>query len=237
VVITGSTKGLGKALAKEFLSYGDNVVINGRSSEAVAKVVQELQSKAGLSKVLGVSADASDAEQMQRVAEAAKKEFGRIDFWINNAGQSQSARAPLHQTSPSVYESIVQCNLLGSMNGARAATNIMLGQASGFGALRTRFAWFPQQRLRPIQGNASHKYCRGQVFLMEGAGSRGGSTALSAAYGASKAALPQLAKTLKKELKSENVSPSFTGVFFPSAYVPVDESLALAVATRLACTS
>jgi len=184
VVITGSTRGLGRAMAQEFLTYGDKVVVNGRSLESVARTVEELKRAApDGAEVLGFAADVADAAAVQKMADAAKREFGSIDFWINNAGMSQAPRAALHETPPATVEKILRANLLGALNGARAAARVMLGQAAGRAGLDTR----------------------GLIFFVEGAGSRGGGTPMSAAYGASKAALPQLTKSLKKELRAHNI--------------------------------
>mmetsp|Transcript_3388 Transcript_3388/g.9896 ORF Transcript_3388/g.9896 Transcript_3388/m.9896 type:complete len:242 (+) Transcript_3388:56-781(+) len=92
VVITGSTRGLGRAMAQEFLTYGDKVVVNGRSLESVARTVEELKRAApDGAEVLGFAADVADAAAVQKMADAAKREFGSIDFWINNAGMSQAS--------------------------------------------------------------------------------------------------------------------------------------------------
>ncbi|KAL1823876.1 hypothetical protein ACET3Z_010654 [Daucus carota] len=108
VVITGSTRGLGKALAREFLLSGDRVVVASRSSqESVEKTIRELEDSLEESRetaddfsrrslenaeVVGVACDVSDPKDVKRLADFAVNEFGSIDIWINNAGTNKGFR-------------------------------------------------------------------------------------------------------------------------------------------------
>ena len=178
VVVTGSTRGLGLAMAEEFLKLGDKVVVSSSSAEHVESAVSRLRDRVPSCRVRGCVADVRSAEDAQRLAQTAVKEFGRLDIWVNNAGVTQFPKAPLHETRGDDVAKVISTNLLGTLHGASAAIATMLLQ--------------PGRK-------------KGRIFLMEGAGSRGGGTAGSAAYGASKAALPQLAKSLQKELKGSGV--------------------------------
>jgi len=82
VVVTGSTKGIGRATAEKYVKCGANVVINGRSQETVEKVVKELQVlKKG--SVHGIIADLSTAEGVNHLLSKVK-EIGPIDILVNN---------------------------------------------------------------------------------------------------------------------------------------------------------
>lgn len=200
VVITGSTRGLGKALAREFLFAGDRVVIASRSSDSVAKTVKELQDEANLrtfhpfltanssggdfqlrmdqkvrAKVVGMPCDVSKVDDVRCLAEFAVHKLGSIDIWINNAGVNKGFR-PLVQLSDTDIQQIVSANLIGSLICTRQAIRVMISQPKG-----------------------------GHVFNMDGAGSGGSSTPLTAVYGSTKCGLRQLHGTLLKECRHSRV--------------------------------
>ncbi|KAL5572657.1 hypothetical protein UlMin_022254 [Ulmus minor] len=190
VVITGSTRGLGKALAREFLLSGDRVVVASRSPESVHTTVSELEEnlKGGLmtavgpsktnlahAKVVGTTCDVCDPEDVQKLANFAVGELGSIDIWINNAGTNKGFR-PLLQFTDEEITQIVSTNLVGSLLCTREAMRIMRNQAKG-----------------------------GHIFNMDGAGSGGSSTPLTAVYGSTKCGLRQLQASLFKECKRSKV--------------------------------
>lgn len=169
VVITGSTRGLGLALAAGFLAAGDRVVVNSRSEDGVTRAVAHLQSMhpAHAANVSGLAADVSAPADVERLAEFA----GPIDAWVCNAGLS-APRGPLGDVPAERLAAVAGTNLGGALLVARAAIR----------------AW----RDRPPPHG-------GHLFFMEGAGSHGPATPRMAAYGASKRALPFLAGCLRAE--------------------------------------
>ncbi|OAY53758.1 probable chlorophyll(ide) b reductase NYC1, chloroplastic isoform X1 [Manihot esculenta] len=190
VVITGSTRGLGKALAREFLLSGDRVVIASRSHESVDTTVKELEEnlREGLmtangssrtnlahAKVVGISCDVCEPSDVQKLANFAVNEFGSIDIWINNAGTNKGFR-PLLQFNDEDIQQIVSTNLVGSILCTREAMRVMVNQPRG-----------------------------GHIFNMDGAGSGGSSTPLTAVYGSTKCGLRQLQSSLLKECKRSKV--------------------------------
>uniref|UniRef100_A0A0D6QWC4 chlorophyll(ide) b reductase n=1 Tax=Araucaria cunninghamii TaxID=56994 RepID=A0A0D6QWC4_ARACU len=191
VVITGSTRGLGKALAREFLFAGDNVVIASRSPDSVRTTVAQLQQELseGLSvstasppitqngegKVFGISCNVSNGEDVKMLAEFAVNKLGSIDIWINNAGTNKGFRPLLEFTDEDINQ-IVSTNLTGSLICTREAIRVMKFQGKG-----------------------------GHIFNMDGAGSGGSSTPLTAVYGATKCGLRQLHASLLKECKRSKV--------------------------------
>lgn len=91
VVITGGTRGIGRALVREFLAAGDNVFIAARSQRTVRDVAMELAPECARQRqISGVDCDVSKPSSVTRLASMAQDHFedGTIDVWINNAGAS-----------------------------------------------------------------------------------------------------------------------------------------------------
>lgn len=118
VVITGSTRGIGLAIAQACAERGARVVISSRSQAAVDRTVTELASEGRTA--AGIAADVSRAEDIERLFAFALERFGRIDGWVNNAGLSAGYR-PLDEISPEEIAEIVCVNLTGTMLGCRIA--------------------------------------------------------------------------------------------------------------------
>jgi NAD(P)-dependent dehydrogenase (short-subunit alcohol dehydrogenase family) len=127
IVITGSTRGIGRGLAVEFLKRGHNVVVTGRSPEAVNRTVAELQ-PAGA--VLGQPCDVRDLAAHQSVWDAATRRFGRVDIWINNAAIATD-RTLLAELPAGQIAATIDTNLAGTMFGTRVALAGMLKQGGG----------------------------------------------------------------------------------------------------------
>ena len=85
VVITGSSRGFGKAMAIEFQHAGARVVLSSRDADAVQRAVDALPQPAN---ALGMACDVRDLDQVCALADAAIGKFGLIDGWIINAGIS-----------------------------------------------------------------------------------------------------------------------------------------------------
>jgi NAD(P)-dependent dehydrogenase (short-subunit alcohol dehydrogenase family) len=140
VVITGSTRGLGFALAKRFLELGCRVTISGRTGESVDRALSRLNSTAaGGRSGLGAEAgqrmhghpcDVSDARQVQALWDRAVKRWGRVDIWINNAGIPQ-AYLPAWELSVEQVRRLLETNLLGVIQGSRTAMRGMQAQGGG----------------------------------------------------------------------------------------------------------
>src|SRR6187431_2207542 len=84
-VVTGASKGIGAAIAKELAAEGAAVVVNYSSSKAEGeKVVQEISGNGG--KAIAVHANMSKQEEVESLFAQSKKAFGRLDILVNNAG-------------------------------------------------------------------------------------------------------------------------------------------------------
>lgn len=179
VVVTGSTKGLGKELARGFLQSGDNVCISSRDEESVRRCEDELGGEYGKDRVLGLACDVSEAKDVQRLAHAAEDHFGSIDVFICNAGTNGYLYSALDDFPPEKLREIVETNALGTLLSCREAIRVM-----------KRHGEDSRGRGRP-----------GHIFLLEGAGSDGKKTAEFAAYGFTKSGMKQLAQSLNAELQ------------------------------------
>lgn len=129
VVITGSTRGIGRGLAESFLALGCKVVVSGRGTAAVEKTVAELASKYP-GKVAGAACDITQVTELEGLWRAGVEQFGRVDVWINNAGIS-IFRGPLHEAKPEDISDIVATNLAGVLLANRIVIAAMLKQGSG----------------------------------------------------------------------------------------------------------
>ena len=130
LVITGSTRGIGRGLAEGFLARGCKVVLNGRRQQAVEKVVGELAAGAEAERVAGCAGDVSRHEDLQALWRCAVDAFGRVDVWINNAGISIH-RAPLWEQPAADLEAIVNTNLTGLLLANKVALAGMKEQGGG----------------------------------------------------------------------------------------------------------
>jgi len=170
VVITGSARGIGKAMAREFLLAGDRVVITSRSERAVAQAVRELREEVGGGcTVHGVACEVTSPSSVARLASASAALLGRVDVWVNNAAYSGSFK-PFDEFTDAQLGAVTRTNLLGSLYGSRAAFRLMAAQPDG-----------------------------GHIFNMDGAGADGSPTPMYAAYGATKAGISHLMASLQGE--------------------------------------
>jgi short-subunit dehydrogenase len=117
VVITGASSGIGRETARRFAQHGASVVLAARNGDALREVAQEVEAAGG--KALTVPVDVADAEQVQRLADQAVSQFGRIDTWVNNAGVG--VFGSVDQLAPDEIRRVIEVDLLGTIYGSRAA--------------------------------------------------------------------------------------------------------------------
>jgi len=116
IVITGSSRGIGRAMAGACATAGACVIVSSRDPESVVRAVAELRS-AGLS-ASGISADVSRQADIRHLMDFTITTCGGIDVWINNAGLSGGYRT-LQAMSPQENEEVIDVNLLGTFNACR----------------------------------------------------------------------------------------------------------------------
>jgi NAD(P)-dependent dehydrogenase (short-subunit alcohol dehydrogenase family) len=122
--ITGSSRGIGRAIADVFLADGARVVVNSRRTEQAEAVARELGDDC-----VGVGADISTPAGAKAVVDTALATFGRLDVMVANAGINIVEDAV--NLSPEDWERIIAVNLSGVFYTAQAAGRVMLEQGSG----------------------------------------------------------------------------------------------------------
>ena len=122
-IITGSTKGIGKAIAHEFVRQGAKVVITSSSKENVQAALLEFPPE----RVYGCVCSVASTVAMEQLVVAATKRFGKIDCFINNAGISDPFRS-ITESDPDEWGKVIDTNLKGTYNGCRVAINYFLNQ-------------------------------------------------------------------------------------------------------------
>lgn len=225
---------MGKALARELLAAGDAVAVTGRSEEAVAKALRELPAEAvALLRASGQAQEVSDntENEIRRrlagfVCDVAADDAGAsvqgaldgaaaffaegggdsssnttngFDVLICNAGASGGAKA-LFDAAPSDDDpaeaarlrSVVRTNLLGALRCAKSGLPHLSSSSSS--------------SANDNNNNNNSTHPSGHLFFMDGAGADGSATPMYSAYGGTKAALPQLARSLRAELKKKKSS-------------------------------
>lgn len=125
VVITGASRGIGAAAAREFVASGAHVALLARGGAEIAALAAELGRG-----VMALQCDVGDFGQVEVALAAVKARHGRLDVMINNAGMIEPI-ARLAEVDPAAFAQAVQVNLLGVLHGMRAALPMMRAQASG----------------------------------------------------------------------------------------------------------
>jgi NAD(P)-dependent dehydrogenase (short-subunit alcohol dehydrogenase family) len=130
VVITGGTRGFGRALAEAFLSRGCAVTITSRKKTALDSALTELQDEYPQGKFYGFVCDVHEYAQVEKLWDQAAKHMGSIDIWINNAGIANPL-AKFWELDPQTCADVVTTNLVGAMYGSKVALNGFLQQGQG----------------------------------------------------------------------------------------------------------
>jgi chlorophyll(ide) b reductase len=126
VCITGGTRGLGKALAREFLKHGDKVIINSRNKDNLQKVKDELSSN----NLYGYICDVGNKDDIEYFTNTVVESHKDIDIWINNAGSSGGYRT-FEELDYDTIDKIVSTNFLGTVLSTKQALNTMSNQDTG----------------------------------------------------------------------------------------------------------
>jgi len=126
-VVTGGTRGIGLAIARALAEDGASVVVSGRDARRLESAVKEIETLGA--SVLGVAADQSKREDCDRLVDAAKERFGRIDVLVNNAGITRDQL--LVRMKDDDWDQVMDTNLRGVFLMTRAVVKSMMRQKSG----------------------------------------------------------------------------------------------------------
>ena len=127
VVITGSTRGFGFAIAESMLEAGATVAITGRNQKVVESTLTKLQPKG---RVSGFVVDVRNEEQVYKLVDDVNAEFGRIDIWVNNAGYSNAAGMMLDMNPQDALD-VFMSNDFGTFQCTQAIMRYMLPRKQG----------------------------------------------------------------------------------------------------------
>lgn len=127
-VVTGASRGIGRAVAIALAAAGAQVVVNyARSSTAADEVVAEIVTAGG--SAVAIQADVSQADQVDGLINGTLKQFGRVDVLVNNAGITRDTL--LLRMKLEDWQAVIDLNLTGVFLCTRAVAKIMLKQRSG----------------------------------------------------------------------------------------------------------
>ena len=127
-MITGSSRGLGRAVALRYAREGARVSLCSRTPKEIEAVAQEIRRAGG--EAIGLKADVSQERDVDRLTAMTLKAFGRLDVLVNNAGVL-TPRAPIHQVKVTDWDATLAVNLRGAFLCIRSVLPHLLKQGSG----------------------------------------------------------------------------------------------------------
>jgi NAD(P)-dependent dehydrogenase (short-subunit alcohol dehydrogenase family) len=116
VVITGASSGIGRETALQFAARGAKVIAAARSESGLNSLVEEIRGNGG--EAIYEVCDVADFNQVQKIAERAVEQYGRIDTWVNNA--AVTVYATFENTTLEEFQRILNVNLMGQVHGCKA---------------------------------------------------------------------------------------------------------------------
>ncbi|ERT04214.1 3-oxoacyl-[acyl-carrier-protein] reductase [Lyngbya aestuarii BL J] len=127
-IVTGASRGIGRAIAIALASQGANIVVNyASSSQAADELVNEITHSGG--QAVAIGADVSQADQVDSLINTVMEKWGRVDILVNNAGITRDTL--LLRMKPEEWQAVIDLNLTGVFLCTRAVSKIMLKKRSG----------------------------------------------------------------------------------------------------------
>lgn len=127
IIVTGASRGLGRALAMAFASEGGRVVLVATDVQKGQQVAEEMQREG--TPVLFIQADVTRPDQVERMVEMACKQFGTVDVLVNNAGIH--AGAPFLEEGWELWDRLYRVNVWGSVLATQAVVPVMIEKGRG----------------------------------------------------------------------------------------------------------
>jgi len=128
VLVTGASKGIGKAIAVAFAAEGSRVVLNARNQQELEQAVQEIRQSGGYA--LALAADVMSASEVQRLAQQTVERFGTVHVLVNNAGGA-GGFASFEELSDEDWINVFNLNVLSAVRMTRALLPFMKQQKWG----------------------------------------------------------------------------------------------------------
>lgn len=179
IIVTGGTKGLGMGIAATVAYYGANVVLTARTAPDCAAMAEEITRKyvRGGNKVVGIPADSSKQADIDNVIAKTVEMFGELNIMVNNAGISgKTAKILTDECDEANFDKVINTNLKGVFLFAKAAAKQMVAQGKG-----------------------------GKIINIASVGGLVGGPGV-VAYGASKAGVISLTKTMGNEFGRDGIN-------------------------------
>lgn len=129
VLITGASRGIGRAIVERFATMGAHIGLVARTRETLEEGLADLQRRFPEQQFQSFECDVSDADRVQSVVKTFIKEFGGIDVLVNNAGITRDNL--LMRLSEDDWDQVLAINLKGAFNTCKAASRQMLKQRGG----------------------------------------------------------------------------------------------------------
>jgi NAD(P)-dependent dehydrogenase (short-subunit alcohol dehydrogenase family) len=175
-IVTGGSRGIGRAIAVGLASQGWSICFSYLSNEAAARETSALVEKAG-GRALAVKADMASQQDIRRMFAESKKAFGRLDALVNNAGVVGGQRS-IFDADEAHLRAVFDANVLGSFYCVAEAAKVMSTQKGGQG---------------------------GSIVNMSSVAARTGGMLLEAHYAASKGAIDSFTLALTRELAPHGI--------------------------------
>lgn len=130
VVITGSSRGIGFALANEFVRQGDNVIISSSNEANTITAVNKLKEKYPQAKIFGTKCDVTITEELEQLVNFTVEKFGSIDIWINNAGIT-NRYTTIDNLDYADIERVIKINVIAVLHATKAVLKQFKKQGYG----------------------------------------------------------------------------------------------------------
>ena len=126
-IVTGASKGIGKAIAEAYAREGASVVLASRSTDLLEAIEKEIGAQGG--KAMALPVDVTSAESVNAMVDRTMDAYGRLDILVNNAGISMAH--PSEELPAEAWQRAMETNLSGTFYGCQAAARVMIPQGGG----------------------------------------------------------------------------------------------------------
>jgi len=127
-IVTGGSKGIGKAIATAFAQAGGSVALAARGEEDLARAAKEVEAAGG--EALSVPTDVTDPAQVQALVDGTVERFGTVDILVNNAGAAPFF-SPLDQIRMEGFEKYFRVNFTSAVHCTKAVAPVLLAKSEG----------------------------------------------------------------------------------------------------------